>query len=122
MPRPASMAPRGGRCTCRSGLSGGTSPAALQRSRLRRYERVALAPQDDPVRALLLIEVQTLAVVAADAFALHDLRAADRAPLAGFLADLAGLALAPALDAEHGQRRQDAERRADRAEEPAVEI
>src|SRR5262245_20622942 len=74
------------------------------------------------MRALLLIEVKSLAVVAADALALHDLRPANRAPLAGLLADLARSALAPSLDAEDGERRQDAQRRPDRAEEPAVQV
>ena len=63
-----------------------------------RDEHVALAPEDDPVRALLLIQVEPLAVVAAHALALDDLRPADRAPLARLLADLAGVALGPALD------------------------
>src|SRR5262249_9213899 len=89
---------------------------------LRGQKRVSLAPQDDPVGALLLIEVEPLAVVAADALALHDLRSANGAPLAGLLADLAGPAFAPSLDAEHRERRQDAERRADRAEEAAVQV
>ena len=54
----------------------------------------------DPVHALLLVRVDTLAVVAAHALGPHDLRPADGAPLAGALADLAALALRPALDAE----------------------
>ena len=74
------------------------------------------------MRALLLVEVEPLAVVAAHALARDDLRAANRAPLAGLLADLAGLAFRPALDPEHGQVRDDAEHRADRAQEPAVQV
>src|SRR6476469_9145336 len=52
----------------------------------RRDERVPLPPQDDPVRALLLIEIEPLAVVAAHAFGLHDPRPANRSPFAGALA------------------------------------
>src|SRR5258708_23689404 len=88
----------------------------------RRHERIALAPEDDRVRALLLMEVEPLAVVAANAFGLQDLRPLDRAPLARLLADLARVALGTALDAEDGEVRHDPEHRADGAEEAAVEI
>ena len=47
---------------------------------------------------------------------------ADRAPFAGFLAELAGAALRPALDPERRQLRHEAERGAERTEETAVEI
>jgi radical SAM superfamily enzyme YgiQ (UPF0313 family) len=83
---------------------------------------VGLPNDDEVMRAPGLIVVQPLAVVAADALRQHDLRAADRAPLAGLLADAAGVALGPALDAEHGQLRQHAEKRADGAQEPAVRV
>ena len=83
--------------------------------------RTAVSPlrsnRIEPVRALLLIEVEPLAVVAAHALALDDLRPADRAPLAGLLADLAGVALGPALDPEHRRQLRDqcrASRRPDR--------
>src|SRR6185503_5518042 len=88
----------------------------------RRDERVPLAPQDDPVRALLLVHVEPLAVVAPHALALHDPRPADGTPLAGLLTNLAAVALGPPLDPEHRQVRQDPEHRADRAEEAAIEI
>src|SRR5882762_8700608 len=60
---------------------------------------VAATSEDDPMRAFLLVEVEPLAVVAAHAFALDDLRSANRPPLARLLANLARLALGPALDA-----------------------
>ncbi len=61
--------------------------AAAARGLARQY--FAFAPDDDPVRALLLVHIETLAVVAAHAFGHDDLRALDRAPLAGFLTQLA---------------------------------
>src|ERR1044072_8950549 len=85
-------------------------------------EDVALADDDQVVRTLLRVLVQPLAVVAADALGEDDVGPAHGAPLARFLADPAVLALAPALDAEHGQLRDDAEERADRAQEPAIQI
>src|SRR5579862_1438826 len=79
--------------------------------------------QNDPVRALLLIEVKPLAVVAPHALALDDLGSPNRTPLARLLADLAGAAFLPAFDAEHRRHlRDDAERGADGAEKAAVEI
>src|SRR5262245_33062337 len=83
---------------------------------------VGFLQNDDPVRALLLIHVEALAVVAADALALDDLWPLDRAPLTRLLADLAVVALGPALDLKNGQVREDAEKRADRTEEPAVQV
>src|SRR3954466_3279191 len=83
------------------------------------HRRIAFAlEQDQPVRALLLIHVEPFAVVAAHALALDDQRPANRAPLAGFLAQLAAVALGPALDPKHGRHlRNDSERRANRTEE-----
>src|SRR5262245_45565230 len=81
-----------------------------------------LANDDQVVRTLVRVLIQPLAVVAAYALGEDDLRAADCAPLAGFLADPAVRALAPALDAEDSQFRQHAEERADRAQEAAIQI
>src|SRR6266404_1342556 len=84
-------------------------------ARRRGDERLGvLPPQDDPMRAFLLVEIEPLAVVAAHALGDQDLRAADRVPLARLLADLARLALGPALDPKHRQVRQQSERRTDR--------
>src|SRR5262249_40860739 len=82
---------------------------AMSRSEIgRRHCRVALSlVEDQPVWALLLIHVEALAIVAPHAFARDDLRPADGAPLARLLANLAGLALGPPLDPEHGQVRDD---------------
>src|SRR6266542_1957625 len=89
----------------------------------RRHEQLAaLASQNDPVRALLLIEVEPLAVVATDALAGDDFRSANRAPFARLLADLARLALGPAFDPEVVQVRQHTERRSDGTEETAIQI
>src|SRR5687767_7858019 len=58
-----------------------TSPSCdlnLRHGRLAR-EEVALAADDDPVRALLLVHVEALAVVAAHALRHDDLRPFDRA-------------------------------------------
>ena len=74
------------------------------------------------MRALLLVHVEALAVVTPHAFARDDLRPPNRAPLARLLADLAALALGPALDAEDRQVREDAQRRADGAEKAAVQV
>jgi len=74
------------------------------------------------VRALLLVQVKAFAIVAPYAFRFHDLRAADRSPFAGFLADLAAVTFRPALDAKDRQVGNDAERRSDRAEKAAVEV
>src|SRR5262249_5681249 len=79
--------------------------------------------EHDPVDALLLVHVEALAIVAANSLGLDDFRSLDRAPLTRPLADLARLALGPALDRtkrRHG--RNDAECRADRAQKPAVQI
>src|ERR1051326_5847609 len=82
-----------------------------------------MSAQDDPVRALLLIEIEPLAVVAPHALAPDDSRSLDRAPLARLLADPARVAFAPSLDAEDRRRlREDAERGADGTQKPAVEI
>src|SRR5262245_30158400 len=109
---------RGTRFACRPG-----SRAALPcwRHRPTRHD-VGLPDDDQVVRALLLVGVEPLAVVAADAFALDDLRPLNRAPLAGLLADAAGLALRPALDLEDRQVRQHAERRPQRTQEPAIRV
>src|SRR6185436_807849 len=89
-----------------------SSPRAVTLSRRRRQEQlVALAPQNDPVRALLLIEVEPLAVVASDTFARDHVRTSYGAQLARLLADLAGLALGAAVDPEHRQVRQNSQRR-----------
>src|SRR5690242_162147 len=74
---------------------------------------VRLTPDDDPVRALLLVPIEPLAVVAADALGLDDLRTVDRAPVAGLLAQLARVALGPSLYAEDRHLREQAERRAE---------
>src|SRR6266851_5881172 len=91
-------------------------PRAWLIERRNRYGGVAFAlEQDQPVRALFLVQVEPLAVVAAHAFALDDLRSPDRAPLARLLADPAALALGPALDPKHRRHlRDDPERGADR--------
>src|SRR6187399_2179069 len=85
------------------------------RDRTAPRQDVGLADQDQVVGTLLLVVIQPLAVVAAYALALDDLRPLDRPPLAGFLADAAGVALRPALDAEDGQIRQHAEEGTKRA-------
>src|SRR5262245_41494313 len=76
---------------------------------------------EQPVRAALLVGVEDLAVVAAHALREHDLALADRAPLALFLAELALAALGPALDLEDREQRDEPERGAERAQEPAIE-
>src|SRR3970040_187949 len=74
------------------------------------------------MRASLSVVVEDLAIVAAHAFGHDDLALADRAPLAGFLAQRALTALRPALDLEHGERRDQPERGAERAKTSAVNI
>ena len=74
------------------------------------------------MRAFLLIHVEALAVIAADAFAGDDLRTANRAPLAFLLADFAIVAFTPALDSEDREVRKQTEKRSDGAEKPAVQI
>src|SRR5262245_63239333 len=107
----------------RSSARSGSAHPDLRLGGLRgRKQLVALAAQNDPVRAFLLIQVEPLAVVAPHAFGLDDFRTSNRAPFACLFADLARLAFGPALDAEDGEVRDDAERRADRAEEPAIEV
>ena len=83
-------------------------PDRLERQDL---QLLRLVIQDAPVRALLLVRIQPLAVVAADALGHQDLRPLNRAPLAGLLAQPAGAALGPPLDLEDGEVRDDAERR-----------
>src|SRR5262245_1592613 len=102
--------------TARMRLSGWLRHRGLTRQYL------AFAPDDDPMRALLLVHVETLAVVAAHAFGHDDLRALDGAPLAGLLAQLAGIALGPALDAEDRDLRQQPQRCPERTEKPTIEI
>src|SRR5262245_26504199 len=113
------------RASCKTGVDlragGSRPPRILQRLRGRK-QLVALAAQNDPVRAFLLIHVEPLAVVAPHALSLDDFRTSNRAPFARLLADLARLAFGPALDAEDGEVRDDAECRADRAEEAAIEV
>ena len=65
------------------------------------------------MHALLLVLVEPLAVVAANALGDQDLRSLDRSPLAGLLTQLAGLALGPPLDLEDGEVRDDSQRGAD---------
>src|SRR4051812_16284436 len=74
------------------------------------------------VRTLLRVLIEPLTVVAAHALGEHDLRPPNGTPLAGLLADPAGLAFRPALDAEDRQLRQDPQKRAERTQKPAVEI
>src|SRR5207253_10200609 len=105
-----------------SSLRGFVIPQSLPGLRRVAGEHFALLADDDPVRALLLVHVEALAVVAAHAFRRDDLRSANRAPLAGLLANLARLTFRPALDAEHGQVRQQTEKRADGTQEAAIEI
>src|SRR6266550_2867845 len=72
---------------------------------LRGYGYFALSCKDQPMRALLLVHVETLAVVAPDALARNDFRPANGSPLALLFADLAGVAFRPALDPKHCQVR-----------------
>src|SRR5580765_3392032 len=105
--------------------SGGLQASGYRRRRRTtgRHELVALLLEDDdPVGTLLLVHVEALAVVAAHALAFHDLRAADGAPIAGLLADLAGVAFLPAFDPEDGQVGQDPKRRAYRTQVAAVQV
>ena len=74
------------------------------------------------MRAFLLIEVEPLAVVATHAFALDNLRTADRAPFARLLADLARVALGPPFDPKHRQVRDQPQRRADGTAKAAIQI
>src|SRR5262245_51588315 len=99
----------------------------LRFSRGRRDTLVTIVPlvlpsNDYPMRALLLVHVKTLAVIAADTLSHDDLRPVDGAPLTRFFTDLARVALRPSLDAEDGELRQQPERRAERAQESTVEI
>src|SRR5690349_14219043 len=97
-------------------------PRATGGSRLgASREDVGLPDDDQVMRTLLRIRIQPLAVVAAHALGHDDLGPLDRPPLARLLADAAGLALRPSLDAEDGDLRQDSEERAERTEEAAVE-
>ena len=77
---------------------------------------------DEPVRAPVLIRVEPFAVVTADALADENLWPVDGAPLAGLLAKLAGLTLAPPFDAKHRQVGQKPEAGPDRAEIPAMRL
>ena len=92
------------------------------RNRSRRRRRRAPPPDEYPVRALLLVHVEPLAVVTPHAFGHDDLRPLDRAPLAGLLAELAAVAFRPALDAEDRQLREQPQRGAEGTQESAVEI
>src|SRR5439155_26770033 len=105
-------------CSSRRDSKTGWSCWHHRRTRLE----VASPPDDDPVRALLLVQIEPLAVIAAHALRLDNPGALNGAPLAGLLADLARLAFRPALDPKHRQVRQQAEERADRAQKPAVQI
>src|SRR5262245_28035107 len=105
----------------RQGKARGPQPAAALLARgSGRDGRAGLAFQlEQPVRAALLVVVEDLAVVAARALGLQNLPLADRAPLALLLAERALAALGPAFDRQHRRRlRNEAERRAERAEEP----
>ena len=53
--------------------------------------------------ARVLVHVEAFAIVASDAFARDDFRAANRSPLTGFFADLARVAFGPALDPKNRQ-------------------
>src|SRR5687767_5195931 len=78
--------------------------------------------EDAPVRALLLIVVESFAVIAAHAFGHQNPRTVDGAPFTRFLTDAARVALGPALDAEDGQVGKQPERGAHGAEESAIQI
>src|SRR5262245_11160531 len=77
---------------------------------------------DQPVRALLLIHVQALAIIASDTLARDDLRASNRSPLALLLADLARITFRPTLDPKNGQVGKQSQKRPDWAQEPAIEV
>ena len=71
---------------------------------------------EQPMGAAALVVVEDFAVVAAHAFRLDDLALANRAPLAGLLAEGALAAFRPAFDLEYrGGARDEAERCAERA-------
>src|SRR5437870_6066591 len=77
---------------------------------------------NQPVRALLLVHVEALAIVASDALTRDDFGSANRTPLAGFLADLTRIAFRPTLDPKNSQVREQSKKRANRTEEPAIQI
>src|SRR5690348_11054780 len=91
-------------------------------SRCLGCQDVALLPDDDPVRTLLGVGVESFAIVTPYAFRRDDFRPSNGSPLARLLTDFAGVALGPSLDAEDGQIREQPEKGADRTQEPAVEI
>src|SRR5688572_33280366 len=70
----------------------------------------------------LLVGMEPLAVVAADAFALDDLRPLNRAPLARLLADTAGLAFRPAFVPKNVRFGKPAERAANGAQNRAIRM
>src|SRR5690606_27511627 len=77
---------------------------------------------EQPVRAACAIAVEPFTIVAAHALGHENPALPDRAPLARVLAHLTAAALGPPRDAEHGERREQPERRADRAQEAAIEV
>src|SRR5687768_3062128 len=81
-----------------------------------------LTAKDDPMRALLLIHVEALAVVAAHAFRHDDFRPFDRTPLTRLLAQLARVAFRPALDAENREFGEEPQGRTERTQEATVQI
>ena len=58
---------------------------------------------NQPVRTLLFVHVEALAIIAADALAGDDSGSANGSPLARFFADLACIAFRPTLDPENSQ-------------------
>src|SRR5262245_52934263 len=75
-----------------------SSPAAERRRSMKSSSSCSFLLEDEPVGTLGLIQIETLAVIAADAFARYDFRSLNRAPFALLFTDQAGIAFRPAFD------------------------
>ena len=74
------------------------------------------------MRALRLVGIEPLAIIAAHALRKDDARSSNGAPLARLLTDAARRTLVPSLDAENGELRDQTERGAKRAQKPTVSV
>ena len=70
---------------------------------MRRIRLGLPASENNPVRTLLRVQIESFAVIAAYAFSHQNVWALNRSPFAGLLTNLTVVAFGPTLDPKNGE-------------------